>query len=142
MQSAKTGDKVTVHYTGKLADGTQFDTSQPDSPIEFTIGESMVIPGFEQAVIGMSPGDSKTTTIPQDEGYGPHREEMVLTVERANIPANIDLELGQQLGLQYENNQSLTVTITDISEDTVTLDGNHPLAGQDLVFDIRLVEIA
>jgi peptidylprolyl isomerase len=142
MQSAKTGDKVTVHYTGKLTDGTQFDTSRPDSPIEFTIGESMVISGFEQAVIGMSPGDTKTTTIPQAEGYGPHREEMILTVDRANIPANIDLELGQQLGLQYENNQSLTVTVTNISEDAVTLDGNHPLAGQDLVFDIHLVEIA
>lgn len=141
MQSAKTGDKVTVHYTGKLTDGTQFDTSRPDSPIEFTIGENMVIPGFEQAVIGMSPGDTKTTTIPETEGYGPHREEMILTVDRANIPANIDLELGQQLGLQYENNQSLTVTVTDISADSVTLDGNHPLAGQDLVFDIQLVEI-
>jgi peptidylprolyl isomerase len=142
MRSAKTGDKVMVHYTGKLTDGTQFDTSRPDSPIEFTIGENMVISGFEQAIIGMSPGDTKTTTIPQSEGYGPQRDEMILTVERDRIPDNIDLELGQQLGLQYENNQSLTVTVTDISEDTVTLDGNHPLAGEDLVFDIQLVEIA
>lgn len=142
MPQAKQGDTVKVHYTGKLDDGTVFDSSQERDPLEFTIGTGTIIPGFEQAVIGMAPGESKTEVIPTDRAYGPYLEEMVLQVERQQLPTDIDPEVGQQLQLQHPTGEVIPVVITDVSSSTVTLDANHPLAGEDLTFDIQLVAIA
>lgn len=142
MAQAKAGDTVKVHYTGKLDDGTVFDSSADREPLEFTIGAGGIIPGFEQAVVGMSLGESKTEVIPTDQAYGPHSEEMVVVVDRQQMPPEIEPEVGQQLQLQQQNGQVLPVVITDVSGAAVTLDANHPLAGEDLTFDIKLVEIA
>jgi len=141
MTEAKSGDTVKVHYTGQLEDGTEFDTSAEGDPLQFTIGGGQIIPGFEQAIIGMSPGDSKTAKISADQAYGPHREEMVLVVDRDQFPPHITPTVGQLLEMRQSDNQKVSVTVTDISNTQVTLDANHPLAGQDLIFDIQLVEI-
>jgi peptidylprolyl isomerase len=141
MAQAKNGDKVKVHYTGKLDDGSVFDSSQDRDPLEFTIGEGQIIPGFEHAVVGMNPGDSKTATIPVDEAYGPRRDEMVMDVDKGQFPEHITPEVGQKLQMKRSDGQVLMVTITGVSEANVTLDANHPLAGKDLTFDIQLVEI-
>lgn len=142
MAPARDGDTVKVHYTGKLADGTVFDSSKERDPLEFTIGEGRIISGFEQAVVGMSPGDSKTADVSPEEAYGPHRKEMVLVVERKELPEDLEPEVGQQLQLRQDDGRAVIVTITQASEANVTLDANHPLAGKDLTFDIELVEIA
>ncbi len=142
MTQAKHGDTVKVHYTGKLDDGTVFDSSSDRDPLEFTIGSGNIIPGFERAVVGMTPGDSKTETIPTDDAYGPYMEEMVVTIDRQQMPAEMEPEVGQQLHIQQPDGNVLPVIVTDVSSSTVTLDANHPLAGEDLTFDIRLVEIA
>lgn len=141
MVQAKHGDTVTVHYTGKLEDGTVFDSSVGRDPLQFSIGEGNLIPGFEQAVVGMSPGDSKTQTIPADEAYGAHYAEMVVVVDRQQIPPELPVDVGQQLQIQQPTGQVIPVVITDISESGVTLDANHPLAGEDLTFEIELVAI-
>jgi peptidylprolyl isomerase len=145
MPEAKNGDTVKVHYTGKLEGGTVFDTSvsrDPSrDPLEFTIGAGSVITGFEQAVIGMNPGESKTIEIPADKAYGPHHEEMVVVVNRNELPPGLKLKVGQRLQVRPSEGQTLEVSVTDVSELSVTLDGNHPLAGKDLTFDIHLVEI-
>lgn len=141
MVQAKEGDTVKVHYTGKLGDGTIFDTSDDRAPLEFTIGGGQIIPGFEKAVIGMEPGETKTATIPPEEAYGPRSKEMTLTVDRGQFPEEIDPEPGQQLQVQQPDGRAAVVIISDVSESTVTLDANHPLAGQPLTFDIRLVDI-
>lgn len=141
MTQAKQGDTVSVHYTGKLDDGTVFDSSEGGSPLEFAIGSGNVIPGFEQAVLGMSPGEAKTTTIPSDEAYGPYYEERVLVVERQQIPADLPVDIGAQLQIQQQGGMVIPVVVTDITESEVTLDANHPLAGEDLTFEIRLVGI-
>jgi peptidylprolyl isomerase len=142
MAKAKTGDTVKVHYTGKLKDDTVFDTSANRDPLQFTLGEGQVIPGFEKAVIGMKPGESKTTEIPVDEAYGPHHKEMVLVVARSQFPAELEPKVDQRLQMSRSDGQKILVTVTAVSEENVTLDGNHPLAGKDLIFDIELVEIA
>lgn len=142
MVQAKSGDTVQVHYTGKLADGTVFDSSKDREPLEFAIGEGQIIPGFEQAVIGMAPGESKTTEISSEEAYGPHRPEMVLEVDREQIPEDIEVETGQQLQVQHPSGQQIPVVVTQVADSKVTLDANHPLAGQDLTFDIELVKVA
>lgn len=142
MAQAKPGDTVSVHYTGKLDDGTVFDSSEGGSPLEFAIGSGNVIPGFEQAVVGMSPGDSKTTTIPSDDAYGPYYEERVLVVERQQIPPDLPVDIGSQLQIQQQGGMVIPVVITDVTEAEVTLDANHPLAGEDLTFEIRLVSIS
>ncbi|HDH96842.1 MAG TPA: peptidylprolyl isomerase [Proteobacteria bacterium] len=141
MAQAKEGDTVRVHYTGKLEDGTVFDSSVEREPLEFTIGEGQIIPGFEQAVIGMQPGEKKTVDVPPEKAYGPHREELVLEVERAKFPEHIDPQVGQQLQIPQPYGQAVIVTVTDVSETSVTLDANHPLAGKNLTFDIELIEI-
>jgi peptidylprolyl isomerase len=141
MTEAKAGDTVKVHYTGKLDDGRVFDTSSDSEPLEFTLGEGQVIPGFEHAVVGMNTGDSKTAKIPAEEAYGPHRPEMVLAIPRDQFPTNITPEVGQQLQIRQPNGQAFVVKVIDIKDDTIVLDGNHPLAGQDLTFDIKLVEV-
>jgi peptidylprolyl isomerase len=141
MTQAKEGDTVKVHYTGKLEDGTVFDTSTERDPLEFTIGEGEVISGFEQAVVGMAPGEKKTATIPPEEAYGPHRDDMTLTVDRDQFPEDIEPQPGQQLRVQQSDGRAAIVTISEVSESTVTLDANHPLAGRSLMFDIQLVDI-
>ncbi len=141
MEQAKNGDQVKVHYTGKLNDGTVFDSSEGREPLEFTLGEGQVIPGFESAVVGMEKGENKTTNIPSEEAYGPHYQEMVLVVPRSQFPPDVNPQVGDQLQLRQPNGQSFNVNVTDITPDSVTLDANHPLAGKDLTFDIRLVEI-
>jgi peptidylprolyl isomerase len=141
MAQAKTGDTVKVHYSGKLDDGTLFDTSAEREPLEFTIGEGKLIPDFEQAVVGMEPGESKNIQITSENAYGPHHEEMVMVVDRKDIPEGLDPQVNQKLQVQQQNGQSFVVTVTEVSEANVTLDGNHPLAGKDLSFDIQLMEI-
>lgn len=138
----KTGDTVKVHYTGKLEDGEVFDTSVEDEPLEFTVGSGMLIPGFEEAVIGMAPGESKTLTIPSEQAYGPYVEEKVVQVERSYMPSDFVPEIGQQLEIQQSSGEIIPVIITDVSESVVTLDANHPLAGMDLIFEIQVLEIA
>lgn len=141
MVQAQVGDVVKVHYTGRLADGTTFDTSMQREPLECTLGEGELIPGFEQAILGMAAGESKTTTIPTDQAYGPHRLDRVIDVERHHLPPDLQPELGQRLNMTRPDGTSLTVVVTTITETQVTLDANHPLAGKDLIFDITLVEI-
>ncbi len=141
MAQAKEGDEVQVHYTGKLEDGTVFDTSQDGEPLSFTIGENRVIPGFETAVVGMEPGDSKTTEIDPEQAYGEHRDDMVMELDRDQIPEDVEPEVGQQLQLRLENGQTVPVLITALGEDTVTIDANHPLAGRTLIFEIELIEV-
>ncbi len=141
MGQVKTGDTVKVHYTGRLNDGTVFDSSAGQEPLQFTVGESSVIPGFEQAIVGMKAGDTKTITIPAKEAYGSRREEMIFAVEREHFPAHIEPEVGQYMELQQGEGQNLVLRVTEVSESKVTLDANHPLAGEDLTFDLELVEI-
>jgi peptidylprolyl isomerase len=140
MAEARTGDTVRVHYTGKLDDGEVFDSSRGREPLEFTLGEGRVIPGFEAAVAGMDPGDEKSVRIPADEAYGPRRDDMVMVVERERLPAHLEPGVGQQLQMA-QGDQVAVVTVTDVSDEAVTLDANHPLAGRDLTFDLELVEI-
>lgn len=142
MTQAKKGDSVVVHYTGKLADGTVFDSSRDRQPIQFKVGEGQVIPGVENAIVGMNVGDSKTTKIPSEEAYGPRRDDMVVTLDRSQLPADLDPKVGQRLELTQENDQTVLVTITDLSEKNITLDGNHPLAGKELTFELELVQVA
>jgi peptidylprolyl isomerase len=141
MAQATTGDTVRVHYTGTLHDGTTFDSSEGREPLEFTVGGGQVIPGFDQAVEGMEPGDTKTVEIPADDAYGPKREEMMLQVSPDQFPEGVDPELGQQLQLSQPDGQNVVVRVTDVQDDAVTLDANHPLAGEDLTFEITLDEI-
>ena len=141
MTQAKSGDTVKVHYTGTLNNGQVFDSSKSRDPLQFTLGTGMVIPGFDAAVTGLSPGESVTATIPNAKAYGPYQKEMVAEIEKQNIPADFELEVGQRLQMQVPSGEAMTVTITDIKGDMVTLDGNHPLAGQDLTFELELVEI-
>jgi FKBP-type peptidyl-prolyl cis-trans isomerase 2 len=141
MLKAKVGDVVKVHYTGKLRDGTVFDSSLGGEPLEFTLGFNQLLPAFEEAIIGMSPGESKIFEIPAEEAFGPYRDELVIEIERTRLPQNMELEIGQQLLLRDPNGQAFRVTVIDISDDTVTLDANHPLAGEDLIFEVQLLEI-
>jgi len=138
---AESGDTVRVHYNGRLEDGTEFDSSVGREPLQFTLGEGSMIPGFEKAVIGMSLGQSKTVEIPADEAYGPYREELVLVVDRGELPPDLEPEVGQQLQMQQADGRVISVTVIEVSESSVTLDANHHLAGKDLIFEIQLVEI-
>jgi peptidylprolyl isomerase len=142
MAQVKSGDNVKVHYTGKLDDGSVFDSSRDGEPLEFQLGGGDVIPGFEEAVLGMSIGDCRSTKIAADQAYGPRREEMMMRIERDQIPPDMNPEVGQQVQVNFGNGQSAVVTITEVAETSVVLDANHPLAGQDLTFDIELMEIS
>jgi peptidylprolyl isomerase len=141
MTQAKNGDTVKVHYTGKLPDDTVFDSSANHDPLEFTIGSGQIIPGFEQAVVGMQPGESRTATVPADQAYGPHQDDLLIAVDRSQFPANVTPEVGQQVQIHQADGQAAVATVADVSRTEVTLDANHPLAGQDLTFNIELVEI-
>ena len=132
---------VKVHYTGKLDDGTVFDSSTGREPLQFTVGEHEVIPGFEEAVVGMNQSESKTVKVPADAAYGPRFDEMVLKVDRSRLPQDFEPQVGQQLQMKRSDGHTIIVTVSEVSESDVALDANHPLAGKDLVFDIELVEI-
>ncbi len=143
MTVAESGNTVKVHYTGKLKeDGTVFDSSlQRNEPLEFTLGQGSMIPGFESAVSGMKVGDTKVADIPVDNAYGERREDMVLEVPKKDVPENISPEVGQRLAVQQKDGQSIPVTVTQITDNSITLDANHPLADKDLVFEIELLEV-
>ncbi|MFP4533180.1 MAG: peptidylprolyl isomerase [Desulfobacterales bacterium] len=141
MPEAKEGDTVRIHYTGKFDDGTVFDASGENEPLEFLIGDGQVIPGVEEAVIGMNPEENKTTTIPPEKAYGQYHEDMVIEVEKNKFPEHIQPEPGLELELKQEDGNSVFVIVTNVSDEEVTLDANHPLAGKDLTFEIQLMEI-
>jgi FKBP-type peptidyl-prolyl cis-trans isomerase 2 len=139
---AKNGNIVQVDYTGKLADGTVFDSSVGSEPLEFKLGAGQVIPGFEKAVLGMKVGEKKTVTIPANEAYGPHRDEQVVELSREELPSDLTPQVGQQLVVNQQDGRQIIVVITNVSDNnTVTIDANHPLAGKDLTFEIELVKI-
>ena len=142
MTTAKTGDSVTFHYTGTLADGTEFDSSIGGDPMGANLGEGQLIPGFESALVGMAAGDSKTVTLPADEAYGDRNPELVQTVDREVFPENgVNVDVGQTYEMMSEAGQPMPVTVTAVEDAEVTIDANHPLAGQDLTFDLELVGI-
>ena len=142
MSQAKDGDTVKVHYTGKLNDGTVFDSSVGRDPLQFKIGDKKLIAAFEQCLVGMQVGESKSITLEPEEAYGMYRQEMVAEVKRSNLPENITPEVGLMLQIKQPEGQTLQVRISEVNDETVTLDGNHPLAGKTLSFDIELLEIA
>lgn len=141
MANAKSGDTVRVHYTGKLEDGTVFDSSEGKDPLEFILGQGTVIPGFEAAIEGMKVGGKKTETIVSDEAYGPYKDKLVEEVERGMIPDHLELDVGHHLQITRPDAPPLILTVVEIREETIMLDANHPLAGKTLVFDIELVGI-
>lgn len=141
MIQAKTGDTVRVHYTGTLDDGTVFDSSMERSPLEFTIGKGQVIPGFENGVLGMTPGDTKSVTITPEDAYGEYNPEAVIRIPRDQFPPDINPQVGMVLQVSLKDGRPAQVVITEVGDADVALDGNHPLAGKNLTFALNLVEI-
>ncbi len=143
MAKAKNGDKVTVHYTGKFEDGIVFDTSLDGQPLSFELGNSHVIQGFNDAVVGMEPGESNTVTISPDKAYGDYKKELVIKIEKSKLPPDADPQIGQKLSANHSGNDTkINFTIVEIEDDVLTLDANHVLSGRNLVFDIELVEVS
>jgi peptidylprolyl isomerase len=142
MMQAKDGDSVKVHYTGKLKDGSVFDSSEGREPLEFKVGAGQVIPDFENAVIGMNIGDSKTVDTPAENAYGAYSNEMIVDVPLDQFPPDIKPEIGLTLQMRQPDGHALNVVVSNVSDTVATLDANHPLAGKDLTFEIRLIEIA
>ena len=140
-EEAKNGDRVRVHYTGTLDDGTVFDTSVDREPLEFVLGEGQVIPGFEKGVLGLKVGEKTKITMSPEEAYGPRMEELIFEVERDKFPEDYVPELNQQLQIPQEDGTIMIVTVTGFDEEMVTLDANHPLAGENLNFEVELVEV-
>jgi peptidylprolyl isomerase len=141
MTKAKTGDKVKVHFTGYLEDGTVFGSTIDEEPFEFTIGEKNMLPGFENAVVGMQKGDIKTITLSPEDAYGPHKKELVSAMEKSGFPKELQLEVGKRLRVRTQDGKYTMVTIKDFTEDSIVLDENDPLAGKTLTFKIELVDI-
>ena len=142
MQKAKKGDKVNVHYHGKLTDGSTFDSSEGREPLQFTLGAGQVIKGFDDAVVDMLIGDKKTVNIPVAEAYGERNDDMMMEYPISEFPADMKPEVGMQLNMGDNAGNVFPVVITEVKEDVVLLDANHPLAGKDLVFEIELVSIS
>ncbi len=142
MSKAKTGDSVKIHYTGRLEDGTVFDSSLEREPLEFVLGQNMVVEGFEKGVEGMEAGESRKVTIAPELGYGTHNPELSVHVKREQIPPEIELEVGLMLEIPLEDGTTQRVVVSELGEEEVTLDGNHPLAGKTMIFDLNLVEIS
>jgi FKBP-type peptidyl-prolyl cis-trans isomerase 2 len=141
MTQAKPGTTVSIHYTGTLDDGTTFDSSDGRDPLTFQMGEGQIIPGLESALSGMSVGEEKTVTIPSDQAYGPLNPQAVQQVPREAVPADIPLDLGTQLQVQTPDGRALPVVVTEVTDEQVTLDANHPLAGKDLTFAVEVVSV-
>ena len=141
MTTAQTGNRVRVHYTGRLDDGEVFDSSEGGTPMAFTVGGGQVIPGFENGVVGMAVGDTKTIRIPCADAYGEHHADGVMRVPRGEFPPDMPLEVGASVQGQQQNGQVVTFAIIAVDDEAVTLDANHPLAGKDLTFDLTLVSI-
>jgi FKBP-type peptidyl-prolyl cis-trans isomerase SlpA len=137
----KANDKVKVHYKGSLSDGVMFDSSEGRDPLEFTIGSGQIIPGFENGVIGMQVDESKTLNIPAAEAYGQPKAELILEVPKSQLPPEINPEIGLQLMSQTPDGQQTPLLVTEVKEDSIIVDANHPLAGKDLTFEITLVSI-
>jgi FKBP-type peptidyl-prolyl cis-trans isomerase 2 len=142
LSKAKDGDTVKVHYTGTLENGEVFDTSQEREPLEFQLGQGQLIPGFEKAVIGLSEGDSTKVDIPSDEAYGEVRDDLVINVPKDQLPDDVEPKVGMQLQVNQQNGQPIPVRITEIKDEELILDANHPLAGKNLSFEIELLEVA
>ena len=140
-RAAAQGKKVRFHYTGSLSDGTVFDSSTEREPLEVTLGAGQIIPGVDQALTGMTPGDDKTVTVSADEAYGPHREELIHQVERERLSPEMKVEVGDRLEGTDATGKRLHLTVVEVTDDAVKLDANHPLAGEDLKFDLKLVDI-
>jgi FKBP-type peptidyl-prolyl cis-trans isomerase 2 len=141
MQEAKKGDKVKVHYHGKLTNGDTFDSSSGREPLEFEIGSGSVIKGFDEGVSGMKVGEKKTINIPVDEAYGQRSEDMLIEFPKDRFPKDMEIKEGMQLMMSNGTGQNIPVIVTEVKDDGVILDANHPLAGEDLIFDIELIEI-
>lgn len=141
MQEVKSGDTVKVHYHGKLNDGTTFDSSEGREPLEFEVGSGSVIPGFDSGVTGMKVGEKKTINIPVDEAYGQKQEDLFMEFPRDRFPEGMEPEVGMQLNMSNGQGQNFPVVVTEVNDDTVVLDANHPLSGENLTFDLELVEI-
>jgi peptidylprolyl isomerase len=141
MGKAKQGDKVQVHYTGLLPDGTIFDSTLSREPIEFTLGEGKVMPGFEKAVLGMTIGESKTATVPPEEGYGDREDAKVLLVNKDKFTGDVDSKEGERIAVRLSDGEARRFTVAKVTADVVVLDGNHPLAGKDLTFKIKLLAV-
>jgi peptidylprolyl isomerase len=142
MPQAKHGDTVKVHYRGKLHNGSVFDTSFGREPLQFTIGGGQIIPGLEEAVVGMNPGDSKTTDLPVEKGFGPYREDLVVVVAKSKlVDLNLEPKVGELVSIPQSDGPPVDATVAEVTESEVTMDFNHPLAGEDLSFDIKLVDI-
>lgn len=142
MTQAQTGDHVRVHYTGKLDDGTVFATTEDAEPMEFTLGTNDVLPAIEEAVAGMAPGERKTVRLSSEDAFGPWREDLIHEIPRESLPEDMDVEAGQHLWVDQPGTQPVIVSVLDVSESTVTIDANHPLAGEDLTLDLQLVDVA
>ena len=141
MQQVQKGDAVSVHYHGKLTDGTTFDSSEGREPLQFTAGSGQVIKGFDEAIIGMQAGDKKTVNIPVVDAYGERNEDMIMEYPKSDFPADMNPEIGMELQMGDDSGNVFPVVIVEVADDVVLLDANHPLAGQDLIFEIEIVSI-
>ncbi|CAN5802098.1 peptidylprolyl isomerase [soil metagenome] len=141
MSQAQQGHTVKVHYQGQLEDGTVFDSSEGREPLQFTLGQGQVIPGFEHGILGMAPGESREVRVPADQAYGDHRADRVLTVPKSDLPPDMEPSIGLRLEVRQADGPGIPVTVTSVNEDNIILDANHPLAGKDLIFLTELVEI-
>jgi len=141
MRQAAAGKTVRFHYTGSLADGTVFDSSMERDPLEVTLGAGQIIPGVDRALTGMAPGDDKKVTLPAEEAYGPHREELIHEVGRERLSPEMKVDVGDRLEGTDASGRRLQLTVVDVNDQAVKLDANHPLAGEDLTFELKLVEV-
>lgn len=141
MTQAKEDDTVRVHYTAKLDNDTIIGSTKNQEPLQFTVGKGQVLPGFEQAVVGMNSGESKTIILAAEQAFGPHLDEMVVVVDRERLPEGLNPKEGDSIQLQIRDDETMIVSVTGVSESTITIDGNHPLAGKDLIFDIEFIEV-
>lgn len=141
MVQAKEGDTVKVHYTVRLGDGKVIGSTIDHEPLQFTIGDGQILPSFEKAVIGMNPGESKTIEIPADQAFGPHLEEMVIVIDRTKLPPDFNPSVGERVQFRQWDGQIASVLVRDVSELSITIDANHPLAGKDLTFDIQFLGV-
>jgi FKBP-type peptidyl-prolyl cis-trans isomerase 2 len=142
MKQVEDGSTIKIHYTGRLDDGTVFDSSKEREPLEFTMGSGGIIKGFEDAVRGMAVGEMKTIRITSGEAYGPYRDDLVMSINKAQLPPDIEARQGVMLSLRHPNGGTIDALIAEVTADSVTLDANHPLAGEDLTFELELIEIA